>query len=187
MADNSAPGRLELVRGFINTLDREDKGRQRDVDPAEDRAEVRRWLREQGLLGDEVSDTELDGAISVRERLRELAFANHDDTDPDPAVLADLNSAAERAPLVVRFGPQGAELVPPSDRGIEAALGTLLGIVAEAMTDGSWSRLKACAKDTCRWAFYDKARNRSGRWCDMATCGNRVKATNFRRRQGAET
>lgn len=186
MADNSAPGRLELVRGFINTLDREARGRLREVDPAEDRTEVRRWLHEQGLITDDVADAELDRAIEVRERLRELAFANHDDVEPDPAVLDDLNAAAKGALLVVEFGPRGAELVPASGRGVEAALGTLLGIVAEAMTGGTWSRLKACAKDTCRWAFYDKARNRSGRWCDMAVCGNRVKATNFRRRRGAD-
>ena len=34
----------------------------------------------------------------------------------------------------------------------------------------------------CRWAFYDGSKNRSGRWCDMASCGNRMKARAFRER-----
>ena len=38
-----------------------------------------------------------------------------------------------------------------------------------------WTRLKVCARDSCRWAFYDTSRNRSGRWCSMAGCGNIVK------------
>lgn len=187
MADNSAPGRLELVRAFINTLDREEKGRLRVVDPAEDRSEVARWLRSQGLLGAaEPSDTDLDRAIEVRECLRELAFANHDDAEVAPEVLDRLNRASSDIPLMVHFGPPGAEVAPREPDGVEAALGTLLGIVAQAMTEGTWTRLKACAKDTCRWAFYDRARNRSGRWCDMAVCGNRVKATTYRKRREAE-
>ena len=44
------------------------------------------------------------------------------------------------------------------------------------MRDGTWGRLKACAEDGCRWAFYDASRNQSGRWCSMAVCGNRPRA-----------
>ncbi|MBW3563024.1 MAG: CGNR zinc finger domain-containing protein, partial [Actinobacteria bacterium] len=45
-------------------------------------------------------------------------------------------------------------------------------------------RLKVCRSDTCRWAFYDSSRNRSGKWCDMAVCGNRTKVANYRERHG---
>jgi predicted RNA-binding Zn ribbon-like protein len=53
-----------------------------------------------------------------------------------------------------------------------------------AMADGSWYRLKSCRKDSCRWAFYDRSRNRSRSWCSMSVCGNRMKATRFRERRG---
>ncbi|MGH3007295.1 MAG: CGNR zinc finger domain-containing protein, partial [Gaiellaceae bacterium] len=46
-------------------------------------------------------------------------------------------------------------------------------------------RLKACRAEDCRWAFYDRARNRSRHWCSMAVCGNRTKARTFRRRHAA--
>ncbi|WP_433191031.1 CGNR zinc finger domain-containing protein [Actinoallomurus sp. CA-150999] len=52
------------------------------------------------------------------------------------------------------------------------------------MTDGSWRRMKACAADDCRHAFYDHTRNRSGRWCDVAGCGANARMREFRRRRG---
>jgi predicted RNA-binding Zn ribbon-like protein len=53
------------------------------------------------------------------------------------------------------------------------------------MNEGIWSRLKICQNDDCAVAFYDLARNKSGKWCSMEVCGNRMKARNFRARQNA--
>jgi predicted RNA-binding Zn ribbon-like protein len=50
------------------------------------------------------------------------------------------------------------------------------------MSEGTWSRLKACLADTCQWAFYDQSKNRSAHWCSMAVCGNRAKARAYRNR-----
>src|SRR5512143_1533180 len=35
---------------------------------------------------------------------------------------------------------------------------------------------RECASDRCSWLFLDNSRNKSRRWCDMKTCGNREKA-----------
>ena len=67
--------------------------------------------------------------------------------------------------------------------GVDGALARLLAIVAAAVADGSWERLKACPREECEWAFYDKSKNRSGRWCKMESCGNIEKAKAFRERQ----
>ncbi len=40
-----------------------------------------------------------------------------------------------------------------------------------------------CSSDTCQWAFYDRSKNRSGRWCSMQVCGNRTKTRAYRARQ----
>ncbi len=47
-------------------------------------------------------------------------------------------------------------------------------------------RLKIC--QNCNWLFLDRSRNRSRAWCDMAICGNRVKASRHyrRNRQGIQ-
>jgi predicted RNA-binding Zn ribbon-like protein len=47
------------------------------------------------------------------------------------------------------------------------------------------ARLKICGN--CGWLFIDRSRNRSRLWCDMAVCGNRVKASrHYHRRKEAE-
>ena len=93
-----------------------------------------------------------------------------------------LERAARRGELSVRFR-DGASLLEPCVDGPDGALAALLVPVAEAMSDGSWARVKACRADDCHWAFYDFSRNRSGTWCDMAVCGNREKVRAYRARK----
>jgi predicted RNA-binding Zn ribbon-like protein len=49
--------------------------------------------------------------------------------------------------------------------------------------DGRWDRLKICPADDCRWAFYDRSKNRFRHWCSMAECGVRAKSRAFRARK----
>jgi predicted RNA-binding Zn ribbon-like protein len=87
----------------------------------------------------------------------------------------------------VRFRPgEDPELVPDS-AGVDGAIARLVAIVAAAVEHGRWERLKACPREECEWAFYDRSKNRSGRWCQMEVCGNVEKARAFRRRRRAAT
>jgi predicted RNA-binding Zn ribbon-like protein len=177
---NEAPGRLDVVRIFVNTIDL-DRGR----DQLEDPAKLGQWLRERDLLEDaEIGAEDLRRAREVREALRALMLANAGQ-DADPAAAARLDEAAGRARLRLRFAPDGTARFQPRAGGVDGALGRLLAIAAGAMCEGTWSRLKACRSDTCHWAFYDNTRNRSGVWCNMAVCGNRAKVRAYRRRRGA--
>ena len=90
---------------------------------------------------------------------------------------------AERGALSVHFTADGRVTLAPRGIGIDAALAGLLVPVAHAAADGSWERMKVCGAGDCRWAFYDFSRNRSGRWCDMAVCGNRTKVRAYRSRR----
>jgi predicted RNA-binding Zn ribbon-like protein len=173
-----APGPLELVRDFINTLDVEHAA---DELSSADAAAA--WLRAHDLPGGEppLERAQLARLIAVREALRELALANNSgDPAPEPA-LAALNDESSKAAIGLRFTGRGADLVTRCE-GIDATIANLLAIVAEAMADDSWRRLKACSADDCRWAFYDHSRNRSGTWCEMGDCGNRAKARAYRER-----
>jgi predicted RNA-binding Zn ribbon-like protein len=87
------------------------------------------------------------------------------------------------AELVVRLDGRGGVLEPPQ-RDADGALADLVGIVYTAMADGTWPRLKACRRDVCQWLFYDRSRNRSAVWCQMAVCGNRTKTKAYRARRG---
>lgn len=180
MDTSRAPGELELVRGFVNTLEIEEA-----ADQLASPAALVDWLGSHGLLrGGAATRADLANARRLREALRVLLLANNGVSVRKEAAVT-LNRAARRAGLGVRFEPEGTARVEPEARGVDGALGRLLAIVSAAMADGSWERLKACRAEDCRWAFYDHARNRSRHWCSMAVCGNRTKARTFRRRHAA--
>jgi predicted RNA-binding Zn ribbon-like protein len=172
-----APGALELVQAFVNTNDIEGR-RDRFADPKTMRA----WLVRHGLLGadEPVNADEFVEAVAVREALRALAGVNNGLAIPRQA-LETLNRTASRT-LAVEFTP-GGEGLRPVGSGVDGALGRLLAVVLDAMGDGSWSRMKACQRDVCRWLFYDHSRNRSSTWCAMSVCGNREKTRAYRRRR----
>ena len=67
--------------------------------------------------------------------------------------------------------------------GAKGALGTILADVVIAVSRGSWKRMKICAAEDCRWAYYDHSKSRTGRWCAMQTCGNRHKTRRYRRKK----
>jgi predicted RNA-binding Zn ribbon-like protein len=176
-----APGRLEVIRSFVNTLDVED-----DDDDLKTPEALVDWLREHELLapGDDARATrgDLARATALREAFREVLLGHHGGYEVDPDAPAALEDAARRARLEVRFGPDGTARPEPARGGVDGALGRMLAIVAEAQVDGTWQRLKSCPADDCRWAFYDRSRNRSAVWCNMAICGNRAKVRSYRDR-----
>ena len=176
----SAPGRLELVREFVNTADLaagEDELAGPDA--------LRAWLRERALIGprDRLAPEDIQRALAVREALRDLL--EHRSGSLDEAAVRVLNAAGTGALLRVAFDRHGTPQPEPVAGGLDRALGELFAIIHGAAIDGTWDRLKVCADDGCRWAFYDRSRNRSRSWCNMASCGNRAKARSYRRRHSA--
>ena len=175
----AAPGRLEAVRRFVNSVNFESGTEELDS-PASLAAGLA--AHDLGPVARPTQD-DVVRAVALREALRELLLGQHGDHEPDPAAAVTVEETARRARLEVRFGPDGVAQVAPGGDGVDAALGRLLAIVADAQAEGTWARMKACPWETCRWAFYDRSKNRSGVWCDMAVCGNRAKARAYRERQ----
>jgi predicted RNA-binding Zn ribbon-like protein len=66
---------------------------------------------------------------------------------------------------------------------VELPVWALTLSAAELLASDALSRVHACASQTCRWLFLDTSKNHSRRWCDMAVCGNRMKARRFQARQ----
>jgi len=173
-----APGELRLVQAFVNTVDLES-----GVDELKDAESLHSWLLHHGLIeqSSPVSDVDFRLVIQVREALRALAMANHHG-ESDAAAVQALNRMADSARVVVRFQGGGEASLEPQLPGVDGALGRMLGIVYTAMVEGTWQRLKACRRSSCRWLYYDRSKNRSSSWCAMAVCGNREKARTYRRR-----
>ncbi|GAB2601886.1 hypothetical protein Aab01nite_63280 [Paractinoplanes abujensis] len=179
----AAPDRLELVRRFVNTLDIED-----GVDAIGDTEGLRRWLSSAGLgPAGPVGDDEFRRAHELREALRTAAFCNHDRVALPIAVTTVLDDVARRAAIAFSFTPERDWHATAQAQGADGALGEIVLRVIESMTAGTWPRLKVCARDTCRWAFYDTSRGGTGKWCSMRLCGNRAKQEAWRdRRRTAE-
>src|SRR4051812_20482121 len=175
---NAAPEQLELVRSFVNTYDHED-GTEELVDPGA----LTAWFEANGLGAVQATTADLARARELREALRAI-LQHHGGAELDPAAPRVVDDAAARAQLAVTFDDHGHALVEPRAAGVDGVLGHLLVTVADAQRDGTWARLKACAAEDCRYAFYDRSRNRSAVWCDMKVCGNRQKVRSFRERHG---
>ncbi len=180
--DRPAPGRLEIVREFVNTLNL-DRGSDELADPVA----AARWFERQGLptLSGPLAPSQLEKIAEVRDAFRALLVANAAGSAAERPVRV-LNELATRSGLAIQLtGPAAATPVITAGKKLDVALAEILAIAVEAMFENTWSRLKACPAPTCHWAFYDRSRNRSSRWCDMAVCGSRSKRESVRRRSPA--
>jgi predicted RNA-binding Zn ribbon-like protein len=178
-----APGRLELVRQFVNTVDIEQASETLGAPEA-----LVGWLADHGLAapGIQARQRDLSRALELREALRAVLLAHNDGEAPPVAAAEVLDRAAQRGAVSLRFDSSGTAALEAGAPGVDGALGRLLAIVHGSIGEGTWPRLKACRDARCEWAFYDHTKNHSGAWCNMAVCGNRAKARAYRaRREGA--
>ncbi len=175
-----APEPLLAVQALANTFAFEDQ-EERLVDPES----ARRWLRESDLATPEaeVGHAELERLVAFRGVIRALLDANLSG-EPDRAASAELARLAAAHPVSLigdRTGALALDLAPAAS--IDELISQMIGIVFDAQRTSLWSRLKVCAADECRWAFFDASRNRGGTWCQMEVCGNRIKNRAYRRRR----
>ena len=183
MADReTATGAIGLVQAFVNSVDLED-GPEALTSPEA----LATWLSDRGLVpaGAASDQDDLRHAIALRAALRGIIGAKSG-AAVYPVDVATLNEAASASKLRARFGSDGAARLEPEVSGVTGALGRIVAAAFAAMADDDWARLKLCGSQTCRWAFFDRSRNHSSRWCTMASCGNREKARRFRREHAAQ-
>ena len=164
-----APGVLEVIRRFANTLD---LYRGRDLLIDLEQAEI--TLRGLGLQaeGEQLAKGELERVRRVRSAMRSLFI------DEEPAPAEGLPA------LELRIDFQGGVVgLEATNAGLWGRLTDLCVEVAVADRTGALSRLKACANPGCRWLFWDTSRPGTGRWCSMQVCGGQHKARSYRARR----
>lgn len=170
---------MELVREFINTTEPEGTVEEKLADPNS----ATHWLRKRGLVCEPITKAEFSKLHALREALIAEALAHNGAGDKDQSWAA-LGELVREAKLQVHIGsePEQIALVPAACAPADAVIARLMAIIYDAIRRNQWRRLKACRKQSCLWAFYDRSKNGSGTWCDMAICGNRVKAERRRKR-----
>lgn len=104
---------------------------------------------------------------------------------PVAGPVSDLRRIAGSLRTRLDISDDGQVAAAPAGPGPAAGLAAILLIAAESAATGTWSRLKVCSADDCRWAFYDRSPTRNACWCSMAVCGARAKSRAYRRRAAA--
>ena len=122
--------------------------------PARQRPQLLRWTRRLRDAGRQVVD-------------RDVARAA-DDRGLD-AIVAEVPVRLAHSGLTGSNTP--VEAATPHDR-IRVALA--LAVLDATRLDRS--RVRRCGRQGCVLLFFDTSKNSTRRWCDMAVCGNRVKA-----------
>jgi predicted RNA-binding Zn ribbon-like protein len=177
--DTSRPGppqALERLIGFVNTNEP-----QISQDLLRDPEQTRSWLVAEGFEVGKLNRDDWAAIISFREGVRAAAAANNG-YDLDTDAVTALRGAIDRLGFTIR-ATADANLEVTATTPAGRTLASLVGALMTAQADGSWARVKACARDSCRWLFYDTTRNHSRTWCTSTTCGSREKAKRAYRRQ----
>jgi predicted RNA-binding Zn ribbon-like protein len=172
------PAEIGIVRDFVNTTDHET-----GVDELTTTAELTRYLMKAGLLDRRSPATaaDLELAKALRAGLRRALELNH---DGESAAIPDLTSALAELPIELCWTDHAAELVPVH-AGVRGGLTKIAIAMNQAIGADRWWRLKICLSDDCEWAYYDKSKNRSARWCEYG-CGDKIKMRAYRARQKAQ-
>ena len=122
--------------------------------PARQRPQLLRWTRRLRDAGRQVVDRDVPRAADDRALDAIVAEV--------PVRLAHSGVSGSITPV---------EAAAPHDR-IRLALA--LAVLDATRLDRS--RVRRCGRQGCVLLFFDTSKNGTRRWCDMAVCGNRVKA-----------
>ena len=123
-----------------------------------------------------------------RARLDAVAAAcESGDDDAAIEMLNKLLADTGAVPQIVAHDGRGPHIhvsrpaAPLSDRiAAHLAMG-----LAELVVAGESQRVRNCASPSCQDVFVDLSRNRSRRYCDGRTCGNRLHVAAYRARRSA--
>ncbi len=167
-------------------------------------ADLTDWIARAGIVDEPVpvSAAELEAAKELREALYRLTVAI---TTGQPVPASDVkivNAAAAAPPPSLRLRVPDRTGEPRNRRNDErssdarydvaqlrrcgdlpAVLSAIARSAIELLASTDRDLITWCAGTTCTRPFLDRSRGRRRRWCDMASCGDRVKAASYRRRR----
>lgn len=134
----------------------------------------------------QLSEDDLAAVHALRSRFTDV-FAAPDESSA-AALINELVAAAGTTPQLTdhdNFGWHVHYFAPGASVADHLAADGGMALAFFVVT-GERERLRRCEAPDCRHAFVDLSRNRSRRYCDSRTCGNRLHVAAYRaRRKGA--
>jgi predicted RNA-binding Zn ribbon-like protein len=156
-ADGIAPGPLELVQSFANTL-----GATAGGDGLATREQAVPWLRGAGLMPADavVTGSEHGALLRLRAALRD-ALAAHAAGNADADAAARVTRGLADGRLVTTITPDGAVKLATAARSVYPSIVAAIAVaIAESDAAGTWPRLALCQDLDCGTAFYGAPRAR---------------------------
>ena len=177
----------DLLEALTAAAELVNTGRSRDGEGLRDVADVAAFGRRYGL-GGRARAGDVPVLRAYRARLDAIVTAC--EAGDIPAAVSMINALLAETgaiPQIVAHDGRGPHIhvsraaAPMADRiAAHLAMG-----LAELLVSGESGRLRSCASPTCRDVFLDESRNRSRRYCDSRTCGNRLHVAAYRARKAA--
>jgi predicted RNA-binding Zn ribbon-like protein len=130
-------------------------------------------------VGEKDGQRVLSSTIELREALASLLYGRIDGAQLQDAQVETLEKHFHAAALRRRLSPADGQLVwtwAGVEQQAEIPLWKLAQAASDLLVSSDAERVKDCGDPTCRWLFLDTSKNHTRRWCDMKTCGNRMKA-----------
>ena len=166
-------------------------------------ADLVRWGLHTGLLSEQEAgalrrgagrrpaeaEDVLSRAVALREALYRIFSAHRSGSSVRAADLERLNGELHGGLSRMRVARAGGGFAWEW-RDAKSALDVMLWKTARAacelLISPELGLVRECAGEGCGWLFLDTSRNGRRRWCDMAVCGNRSKASRhyYRRKEG---
>lgn len=178
-ADESAPLSLGFVHDLLNTAS---LGKPRQPDLLESVEAAQAWLDTSLQTLRAVDDDAPPDGIPLDDKaLRKL----RDFRDELRTVLSSdspRSATGLQATAQIALDATGVR-IRPRGRGVDQIRSYALIRLAAANEQGTGRRLKICANDRCRGAFYDRSKNCSRVWHDVTTCGNLTNVRAYRARK----
>ena len=149
------------------------------------------WCRDAGLLSDKdaevlISDASnrpkdagkaLEWSLGLRKIIMGIFCAIAKDDQPKDTDLASLNSALSRVVSRSRIVPDNGGFTwvyKETEDALDRVAWPVVWSATELLTSEERNLVKQCASSSgCSALFLDTSKNRTRRWCDMRTCGNR--------------
>src|SRR4051812_31865734 len=118
----------------------------------------------------------LDRAIAVREAIYRLFSALAAGRPLPQGDLATFNAALTEVLSHLRISGKDDALAwswAGGEDALDRPIGPAVRWAADLLTARERAMVRECAGGDCGWLFLDTSRNRSRRWCDSRSCGNR--------------
>lgn len=133
----------------------------------------------------DATDALLRRAVRLRETIHGIGSALANGRPAPREELDRLKDVARQAlaSAVLAPGAGGYRFDFAAAPAETALLGPIAWSALDLLAKGGFDRLKQCPGEGCGWLFLDHSKNKSRRWCDMATCGNRTKGQRHRARR----